>query len=1381
MNSKLLSQFDKQLTLFSILIFFSSFSIVDAQENNKYWQVSSKKSIGQVNARYALPEKYVSISCDVNIIRQQLSLAPIEFTPASSNSNVIFKIPMPDGNILSFKMVESKVMDPVLAAKFSTVKTYSGQGIEEKDALLKVSISSIGFHAMILSPKGNVFIDPWESGNVNDHIVYYRNDFKAYQAFSCEFDSFPIKNNRAYQSIASGQANKIHGTQLRNYRLALACTGEYAAYYGGTTSGAMAGMVATMNRVNGIYESEVAVRMTMVANNNLLIYLNAATDPYTNTNGSTMLGQNISTCNSVIGSANYDIGHVFSTGGGGVAYLGVPCTTNKAGGVTGSGSPVGDAFDVDYVAHEMGHQFGGSHTFNATTNSCGGGNRSAAAAYEPGSGITIMAYAGICGATNNLAPNSIAYFHTHSFDQITNYITTGSGNSCPTITTTGNTPPNGVPAGLNYTIPYLTPFSLTATGTDANGDALTYSWEEYDLGASGNWNAPVGDAPIFRPFPPTSSGSRIFPKISDIVNNATSIGEILPSYARTLKFRLTVRDNRVGGGGVHRVDDTVRVNVINTGAAFSVTIPNTALTWVSGANATVSWNVSSTNLAPISCSNVNILLSTDGGFTYPITLLANTPNDGTEDILVPGNITTTARVKVEGAGNIFFDISNVNFTIVAGGGPLTMIVTNAIATTTLCPGQNLNVDFSGNGSANAGNIYTAQLSTSTGSFSGAVNIGTLNSINPSGTVACIIPGGTAAGTLYRIRVIASNPVVTGSDNGSNLTVVGPLGVTGSITGPAAVCQGLTGVVYAVTTSANASSYVWSLPSGFTITSGSGTNTITVSIATNASGGGITVTPSNFCANGTASSTYTIIVNPLPSAAGVITGPANACQGTSGLTFSVTPIANAVTYSWTLPVGMTISGASNTSTINVNVANNAVSGNVIVSGQNSCGAGVASSKVVTINSAPSPASISASGPLSVCVPNNVSMSFSPIGGVMYQWRKDGVNIGGQTSTTYVATQSGSYDVVANFTAVAGQTFSTIVPAIIPDNSCTGAISPITVSGYTTSVPSSSIYIQLNLTHTYLGDLDLFLESPTGERLGLSDQTGNASNGGDNFTNTVFADSGSTILPTTGAPYSGLYKPWNALFTVNTCALTTTLTSFASLGGGMVNPNGTWNLKVYDRASIDTGRVVSWSIYFPGVNGGCSSVSNVIAVDIIQPISFTTFGPSNGSVGSLITLYGTNMNTVSSVLFNGVNATFSLTNSTEIVASVPAGATSGVIALVGPCNSINSSSSFTVNTGSSNLNLYVAIEGFYNGGGNMVGVASPLVSDTVIVQLRNTLAPFGVAYATIVPLNLNGQASIIIPPPFSGNSYYIVVKHRHSIETWSKLPVLFTPVLNYSFKN
>ncbi|MBK7963858.1 MAG: proprotein convertase P-domain-containing protein [Bacteroidetes bacterium] len=450
------------------------------------------------------------------------------------------------------------------------------------------------------------------------------------------------------------------------------------------------------------------------------------------------------------------------------------------------------------------------------------------------------------------------------------------------------------------------------------------------------------------------------------------------------------------------------------------------------------------------------------------------------------------------------------------------------------------------------------MSSSTGSFASPTNIGTLSSISSSGSISCTIPGGSIAGTAYRIRVVSSLPSVVGSDNGTNLIMIGTLGSTGTISGLASVCQGQSGVVYSTTAVSNASNYAWSLPLGFTIISGTGTNSITVNIAANASSGSITVTPSNVCTTGTISSAYPVSVSQLPSAAGVISGNTSVCQGDQNLTYTVPSILFATSYSWSFPVGFSIIGTP-TNSVTVNVAPGAASGTISVYGVNSCGNGGSSSLAIAVSSAPSAAIISAGGPLTVCSPNSVSMSFAPSVGVDYQWRLNGIDLSGETASVYVATQTGNYDVVSNFAAVGSQQFSTSVPAVIPDNSCTGVASPIVVSGYTSSIPTSSIYVQMNLTHTYVGDLDIFLESPTGERLGLSDQTGNSNNGGDNFTNTVFADSGATILPTSGAPYSDLYKPWNTVFTVNSCALTTTHTSFASLGGGSLNPNGTWSLK------------------------------------------------------------------------------------------------------------------------------------------------------------------------------------------------------------------------------
>jgi len=891
-----------------------------AQEARQpFWSDIQESAIVLTGERFTFPAKYRTLHLDVKAMGLQLAKAPLEpAAGAPSTPGLLFSMPMPDGQFSAFRIFETYVMHPDLAAQFPEIKTYLGQGVDDPHASIRLDITPLGFHAMVLSPHGNVFIDPYCQFTVNDYICYFKHDLPATSPFPCAVSNDEESLKRQVANNISGQ--KSAGSQLRTYRLALGCTGEYAATKGGTVSGAMAGMVTSLNRVDGVYETEVAVRMVMVPNNNLIVYTNSGTDPYTNNNGGTMLSQNQTTCDNIIGSANYDIGHVFSTGGGGVAFLGCVCGGSKAGGVTGLSNPVGDAFDIDYVAHEMGHQFGGNHTFNSVTGSCGGGNRAASAAYEPGSGITIMAYAGICG-TDDLAPHSIAYFHTKSFDEIVNYTTTGNGNSCPVTTVSGNTPPVVTSQGGTYTIPISTPFTLTGAATDANGDSLTYSWEQYDLGTAGAWNANLGTAPVFRPFLPVSTPSRTFPKLSDILANTTTIGEILPNVPRVLHFRLTVRDNRIGGGGVMHSDTLLAVTVANNGGAFAVTAPNTAVTWPGGSTQTVTWNVNGTTAAPISCANVKISLSTDGGNTFPTILHASTPNDGSETVTVPNISTILARIKVEAVNNIFFDISNTNFTISAA--VFSSITTSALPANNFCSGDALNVAFTTNGTANAGNVFTAQLSNAAGSFSSPVSIGTLLTTIPA-AISCVIPAGTPGGNGYRIRVVSSSPVVTGSDNGTNIVISAKVDPAGAITGLTSVCAGTNSVSYAVGAILNATIYNWVLPTGATIQSGTGTSSITVNFSAVAQSGNISVSGSNANCTGTAS---VLAITILPVPAQPVAGDVSGCDG-SAISLSGAPTGGvfsindpytgpSTSYTYTVTNGSGCSATSNTAQVTVN--------------------------------------------------------------------------------------------------------------------------------------------------------------------------------------------------------------------------------------------------------------------------------------------------------------------------------------------------------------------------------------------------------------------------------------------------------------------------------
>lgn len=659
----------KTLTLSAL--FFSAITF-QAQVNSTLWKSINEKEIHVTGQRDIVPNVYKTYHLDINQLKNILASAPLDKNVSAENSNIIVSLPMPNGEIQRFKIAESPVMEEALQNSFQNIRTYNVKGIDDIYATGKLDLTEFGFHGMIRSPYGDIFIDPYCKWNVNDYISYYTSDFEKPEQFRVPCLGAIDNNEPSIEKTTETAAMICAGAALRTYKLAVACTGEYAVAATGsatpTTAQILAKVVTTVNRVDGVYESEVAVKLVLVPTTTLVLFGNASTDPFTgNSNGGTLIGESQTVITNTVGTANFDIGQTFSTGGGGLANLGCVCSaSNKARGITGSGNPVGDPYDIDYVAHEVGHQFRGNHTFRAGTGSCGG-NANNATAVEPGSGITIMAYAGICGTTNDLAGNSIPYFHTISFDEIMAFSNTGTGNPCAAITTTGNNPPVVI-GSANYVVPASTPFSLTGSATDPENDPLTYQWEETDAGSSStNWNS--GFKPYFRSYTPVTSPTRMFPKLSSVlagVSTYTTVkGEFLPATTQTLKFRLTARDNKTGGGGVCYALTTISVNA--TVGPFAVTSQSaTGISYPSGSTQTITWNVNGTNGAPVNCTNVNIYVSKDAGVTFTLAL-ANTPNDGTENIAMPSvSVTaTTCRVKVESVGNVFFDMNDKNFTITA--------------------------------------------------------------------------------------------------------------------------------------------------------------------------------------------------------------------------------------------------------------------------------------------------------------------------------------------------------------------------------------------------------------------------------------------------------------------------------------------------------------------------------------------------------------------------------------------------------------------------------------------------------------------------------------------------------------------------------------------
>jgi hypothetical protein len=643
--------------------------IAFSQDQVNPWSKTTEARTNSMDKEYRnfTPKSYGLYSLNTIQLQQKISNVPLR--DSNSISNVIVSFPTIHEQIEDFRIYEAPVLDEALTERFPDIRSYLGQNVRNPSTVIRFSISRNGVHGMITSGSHKtVYIDPFTT-NKEYYMSYSREDIPsdsfANELFECHADDFitaPLENNAA---LATRNADD---STLRTYRLAVVCTGEYSTYHINNQGvdpdasdeekkAAVLGAINTsMTRVNGVFERDLAITMVVVDNNTEIIFLDPATDGLTNNDPGALLSQSQDICDDVIENANYDIGHVFSTQGGGVAVLNSPCVTGlKAYGVTGVNNPIGDFFNIDYVAHEMGHQFGANHPQN---NNC----QRSSVSIETGSGSSIMGYAGICAP--NVQNNSDDYFNGVSIAEMWNNVSGGPSSNCPAMSSTSNQAPAITPTD-NFMIPIDTPFVLKGTATDPEGDELTYCWEQIDATPAPMPPSPTAtDGPLFRTLDPTIETNRYMPTLNTVVSgDIGSTWERLPSVSRSMTFRLTIRDNSILGGAT--ASDDMTVTSTDSAGPFIVTSQDTNESWDLNTTQTITWDVANTDASPVNEASVNILLSTDGGVTFPTELATNVPNDGSHPIVVPTNTdaTTQARIMVMGVTNPFYQVNTTNFTV----------------------------------------------------------------------------------------------------------------------------------------------------------------------------------------------------------------------------------------------------------------------------------------------------------------------------------------------------------------------------------------------------------------------------------------------------------------------------------------------------------------------------------------------------------------------------------------------------------------------------------------------------------------------------------------------------------------------------------------------
>jgi subtilisin-like proprotein convertase family protein len=1158
----------KKSLLITLLFAFSA-TLLFSQTDNPW----SENNIARVNniatdkavKRQTFPKEFKLFNLNAELIKQGLFSI---ISNQSSKKSTVITLPNADGKFEQFEVFEASNFEPALQARFPEIRAFAGKGITDKSATLKLSISPQGIQTMIFrTDMANEFIEPYSK----DHAVYAvfkSNREKGKLPWTCSTEDKQLAEGLNANIPSANRTGSSTG-ELKTMRLAQSVTAEYSNFFG-ATSAAQVGLVlaainTTLTRSNGVYEKDLAIHLNLIANTADVIYYNPATDPYSpgaTGAGGAWNGELQATLTSVIGDANYDIGHLFgaSGGGGNAGCIGCVCSAGiKGRGFTSpaDGIPQGDNFDIDYVVHEVGHQLGGNHTFSFSLEGTGVNK-------EVGSGITIMGYAGI--TAQDVAPHSIDIFHEASIAQIQTNMAT---KTCPVTTPlAGNNATPVVATVPNYTIPISTPFALTGSATDANaGDVLTYCWEQDDNSTTTGANSVASPAKLTGPnwlsFSPTTSPTRYFPRLSTILAGGLVTGplpggdaganiEALSSVARALNFRLTVRDNSAYVPNV-KVGQTaftdMTVNVSAAAGPVQVTVPNTNVIWISGATQTVTWDVAGSDLAPVSCANVKISLSTDGGVTFPTVLLASTPNDGTQSITVPNANTGSARIKVEAVGNIFFDISNANFVIASATSDF---VFNSPVTTTLA----------------CGSSTTANATLSTTSVGGYVTPVVLSaSGNPAGTTvsfapASVIPGNNAVVTLNAVNTLAPgtyNVTVTGTSGSIVHTVVVTYIITAGTgpvitTSPASqiVCIG-TPATFTVT-SVTATSYQWeqSINGGTTWTTIAGATSASYSFTVAATQNGFR---------------YRCI-----------------CSTLCGITASNSAALSAVTLSVggvLAPASVTVCGPINSTTLTLS----GYTGNILQWEYSTDGGASFPNIVANATATLTATNIAANRIYRVVVQaSGCTAAFSTTSVLTYVASNVGVlNISANQGTVLCQGDPTLLTVVGFSTSSVNSPTAIAVPGTGTSGTAGPYPSTLTASGLpATGVTVSSVTLS-GVTHTFPADIDIVLQSPSGQNVILMSDVG----GGNSITGLNYTfDDAATALMTTGFNSSGLYKGTNLGTTADNFAApgpgslpTTTPTALSTFTG---NLNGSWKLFVVDDAGGDVGSISGFTITF-GISG------------------------------------------------------------------------------------------------------------------------------------------------------------------------------------------------------